>query len=242
LFLFFANPPPPPPSFRGRICEAIMATHKSEFPFHFWGVSHFFPDSQSVKKGYPHSFGCQEHPHSFPWCPPFFSVLLFFSTRGHIQVADINRHSPNSRVNPPAPPTSFFVHVSPLVPPLVLSTGWRLLIGSPKLQVIFHKRATKYRSLLRKMTYKDTGSYESSPPCIRGRIRGADINRDNHAIHNSQCSFFCLLLSFPLPTFWGFPLFFPWHPPCCPVHVSPSFLVLCLVLEAAFKGLTLTES
>jgi len=33
------------------------------------------------------------------------------------------------------------------------------------LQIIFHKRATKYRSLLRKMTYKDKGSYESSPPC-----------------------------------------------------------------------------
>jgi len=44
------------------------------------------------------------------------------------------------------------------------STGWRRLIGSPKLQIIFHKRATKYRSLLRKMTYKDKGSYESSPP------------------------------------------------------------------------------
>ena len=44
-------------------------------------------------------------------------------------------------------------------------TGWRRLIGSPKLQIIFHKRATKYRSLLRKMTYKDKGSYDSSPPC-----------------------------------------------------------------------------
>ena len=44
--------------------------------------------------------------------------------------------------------------------------GWRRLIGSPKLQIIFHKRATKYRSLLRKMTYKDKGSYESSPLCI----------------------------------------------------------------------------
>jgi len=43
---------------------------------------------------------------------------------------------------------------------------WRRLIGSPKLQVTFHKRATKYRALLRKMTYKDKGSYESSPPCI----------------------------------------------------------------------------
>ena len=46
-----------------------------------------------------------------------------------------------------------------------LSAGWGRLIGSPKLQIIFHKRAIKYRSLLRKMTYKDKGSYESSPPC-----------------------------------------------------------------------------
>ena len=45
-------------------------------------------------------------------------------------------------------------------------TGWRRLTGCPKSQIIFHKRATKYRSLLRKMTYKDKGSYESSPPCI----------------------------------------------------------------------------
>jgi len=48
---------------------------------------------------------------------------------------------------------------------MVPTTGWRRLIGSPKLQIIFHKRATKHRSLLRKMTYKDKGFYESSPPC-----------------------------------------------------------------------------
>ena len=44
--------------------------------------------------------------------------------------------------------------------------GWRRLIGSPNLQISFHKRATKYRSLLRKMTYKDKGSYDSSPTCM----------------------------------------------------------------------------
>ena len=48
---------------------------------------------------------------------------------------------------------------------IIVTTGWRRLIGSPKLQIIFHKRATKYRSLLRKMTCKDKGSYGSSPPC-----------------------------------------------------------------------------
>jgi len=45
------------------------------------------------------------------------------------------------------------------------TTGWQRLIGSPKLQIIFHKRDTQYRSLLRKMPYKDKGSYGSSPPC-----------------------------------------------------------------------------
>jgi len=29
----------------------------------------------------------------------------------------------------------------------ILSTGWRKNIGSPKLQIVFHKRATKYRAL-----------------------------------------------------------------------------------------------
>jgi len=44
---------------------------------------------------------------------------------------------------------------------MVGATGWRRLIGSPKLQIIFLIRAIKYTSLLRKMTYKDKGSYES---------------------------------------------------------------------------------
>jgi len=48
----------------------------------------------------------------------------------------------------------------------IRATGWRRLIGSPKLQIIFHKRATKYRALLPKTTYSDKGPYESSPPCI----------------------------------------------------------------------------
>ena len=52
--------------------------------------------------------------------------------------------------------------------PVWIITGWRKLIGSPKLQNIFHKRATKYMSLLRKMTCKDKGSYEFSPPCTTG--------------------------------------------------------------------------
>ena len=40
---------------------------------------------------------------------------------------------------------------------------WRRSIGCLKLQVICRKRATNYWALLRKMTYKDKASYESSP-------------------------------------------------------------------------------
>ena len=44
-------------------------------------------------------------------------------------------------------------------------TGWRRLIGCLKLQIIFCKRATDYRALLRKMIRKDKASYGSLPPC-----------------------------------------------------------------------------
>jgi len=49
-------------------------------------------------------------------------------------------------------------------------TGWRRPIGYLKLQVILGKRATNYRALLRKMTYKDKASYGSSAPCIKGSL------------------------------------------------------------------------
>ena len=45
------------------------------------------------------------------------------------------------------------------------SKGWQRLIRCLKLQVIFRKRATRYRALLRKMTYEDEASYDFTPPC-----------------------------------------------------------------------------
>jgi len=50
-----------------------------------------------------------------------------------------------------------------------LRTGWQRPVGYLKLQVIFRKRATNYRALLRNMTYKDKASYGSSPPCAFGK-------------------------------------------------------------------------
>ena len=47
------------------------------------------------------------------------------------------------------------------------NTGWRRPIGCLKLQVTFRNRATNYRALLQKMTYKDKASYGSWLPCIK---------------------------------------------------------------------------
>ena len=47
-------------------------------------------------------------------------------------------------------------------------TEWRRRIGYFKLQVIFRKKAIDYRALLRKMTYKDKASCDSTPPCSMG--------------------------------------------------------------------------
>jgi len=44
------------------------------------------------------------------------------------------------------------------------NTGWRRCRGCLKFQVSFHKRATDYRALLRKVTYKGKASYDSMPP------------------------------------------------------------------------------
>jgi len=43
------------------------------------------------------------------------------------------------------------------------TTGWRRFIGCFNLQVSFRKRATNHRALLRKMTYEDKASYDSTP-------------------------------------------------------------------------------
>jgi len=78
----------------------------------------------------------------------------------------------------------------------IQGTGWRRLIGSPKLQIILRKTATKYRPLLQKITCKGKGSYESSPPCMSlNAILNATLTRrlyqyvecHSHSSHISIC-------------------------------------------------------
>jgi len=54
-------------------------------------------------------------------------------------------------------------------------TGWRRLIGCLKLQVIVRRRATNYRAFLRKMTYEDEASYDSTPPCVLHGTAAANV-------------------------------------------------------------------
>ena len=81
----------------------------------------------------------------------------------------------------------FFLHILKR-----LCTGWRRLIGCLKLQVIFHKRATNYTSLVRKVTYEDKACYDSTPPC-------------STALHSS-CTFLreCVALPYIHPTSYTF--------------------------------------
>jgi len=67
------------------------------------------------------------------------------------------------------------------------------------LQIIFHNRATKYRALLRKMTYKDKGSYESSPPCTT-----SDMHKSTHTKRNACVSLFSTNTHGPTLSFFLF--------------------------------------
>jgi len=86
-------------------------------------------------------------------------------TRTHTHTHTHTNTHTHTHTHTPAAKCSNQVPLSTLINRFTHDTGWQRLIGSPKSQIIFHKRATKYRALLRKMTYKDKGSYESSPPC-----------------------------------------------------------------------------
>jgi len=46
-----------------------------------------------------------------------------------------------------------------------MTTGWRWCIGCLKLHLSFRRKATNYRALLHKVSYKYKSSYAPSPPC-----------------------------------------------------------------------------
>ena len=105
----------------------------------------------------------------------------------------------------------------------ILATGWRRLIGSLKLQIIFHKRATKHRSLLRKMPYTDKGSYESSPPCILENVKMPHI----HLWHVYVCDM-CMSVT----------LICLWHVYVCDMYMRPHIHVTEIYMsQTAFSSI-----
>ena len=67
-------------------------------------------------------------------------------------------------------------------------TGWRRRIGCLTLQVIFRKRATNYRALLRKITYKDKASYESTPCSTSAHATVFLVVLHSNCAHDTLCS------------------------------------------------------
>ena len=96
--------------------------------------------------------------------------------------------------------------------------GWRRPIGCFKLQVIFRKRATNCKALLRKITYKDKASYVFSPPCtLRAQnFTGVDEVRESCHMyeyvmfHMWHDSFICVAWLIPV---FGIPHTYMWHDP-----------------------------
>jgi len=77
----------------------------------------------------------------------------------------------------------------------ICGTGWRRPIGFLKLQVIFCKRATNYRAILRKMNSKGKASYDSTPPCIWTQIPPhicVRLQREPHTPHTNHELFVCI--------------------------------------------------
>jgi len=69
----------------------------------------------------------------------------------------------------------------------VQCTGWQRPIGSLNLQVLLCKRASNDRALLRKMTYEDKASYDSTPPCESPQQMQIHTGRQGFEIEGVDC-------------------------------------------------------
>ena len=116
--------------------------------------------------------------------PPFFPSSLSRLSLSHIHTPDTHRCRTSD-------------------------TGWQRLVGCLALQVIFRKRATNYRALWWKMTYKDKACYDPAPPCSRSR----PATRSSHVYH------MCALIYISVHPYTHSPSL----PPSLPSSLPPSF-------------------
>jgi len=81
---------------------------------------------------------------------------------------------------------------------LIVATPYRVAKTHrmPQVQVIFRKRATNYRALLRKMTQKDKAFYDSMPPCTTAAYPRVSCHTLSHVEiytqHITHSQNFCL--------------------------------------------------
>ena len=76
----------------------------------------------------------------------------------------------------------------------VLDTWWRRPLGCLKLQVIFRKRATYYRALLRKITYEDEAPYDTTPLCSMVVVISSSMRQQKTVVdtHTHTHAFVCV--------------------------------------------------
>jgi len=114
------------------------------------------------------------------------------------------------------------------------SRGWQRPIGCLQLQVIFRKRATNYRALLRKMTCKDKAPYDSTPPSTtwtKLAYLTADLPVARNSAKNiviSRRIFCCAMMLWELQIRWALQSVFCWE----------SFSKICsiVILHGTFRS------
>jgi len=98
------------------------------------------------------------------WLSDIISLMFITTSRIHMPWRSANRSLISMKSQ--CIRATWLDDIISLVLIMTSLTGWRRPTGCPQWQVIFRKRATKHRALLRKMTCTDKASYDATPPCI----------------------------------------------------------------------------
>ena len=86
--------------------------------------------------------------------------------------------------------SSFCIEINKFTATHDMNRGWKKFIKCLKLQVLFRKRATNHRALLRKMTYEDKDSMTLLHPVSLYLQYNTQytIHNTQYTIHNAQCT------------------------------------------------------
>jgi len=101
--------------------------------------------------------------HKYKWTVSHFTHMNGSCHTWHVTHMNVSCHAELCGLD--TSPTEIILILNEEAARALMYTGWRRPIECLKLQVIFRKRATNYKALLRKMTYKDKACYDDMPPC-----------------------------------------------------------------------------